>query len=129
MVKNTHQVGKVLPVQPRRVDRTQPGAGPSTPGFARLLKKELDRSAEVRFSAHAQQRLASRHIELSGTDRTSLAAAVDKAAARGSKDSLVLLGDLALVVSIKNRTVVTAMDVGAMQDTVVTNIDSAVIVR
>jgi flagellar operon protein len=34
----------------------------------------------------------------------------------------------ALVVSIKNRTVITAVDPGSLKDNVFTNIDSAVIV-
>ena len=36
--------------------------------------------------------------------------------------------DLAFVVSIKNRTVITAVDGNSMKDNVFTNIDSAVII-
>jgi flagellar operon protein len=39
-----------------------------------------------------------------------------------------MMKDAALVVSIKNRTVVTAMDRNQMQGNVFTNIDSAVII-
>ena len=53
---------------------------------------------------------------------------MDKAAQKGSQDSLILMNDTALVVSVKNRTVVTAMDGASMKDNVFTNIDSAVIV-
>lgn len=129
MVKNNVDLGKVLPVQPGGAGRA--GSPQRSPGteFSDLFKKEIHKAGEVRFSAHAQQRLASRHIELSGSDRTSLAEAVDRAAAKGSRDSLVLLRDLALVVSVTNRTVVTAMDVESMEERVVTNIDSAVIVK
>lgn len=56
-----------------------------------------------------------------------LEGAVDSVARKGGKDSLVLLGDAALVVSVKNRTVVTAMDRAGMRGNVFTNIDSAVI--
>ncbi|MDD4343286.1 MAG: flagellar biosynthesis protein, partial [Eubacteriales bacterium] len=40
----------------------------------------------------------------------------------------ILMDDLAFVVSIKNRTVITAVDGNSMKDNVFTNIDSAVII-
>jgi flagellar operon protein len=60
---------------------------------------------------------------------TQLGAAVDKAAQKGARESLVLMNrDLALVVSVTNRTVITAMDGNSIRDNVFTNIDSAVII-
>ena len=56
-----------------------------------------------------------------------LRSAVDKAAGKGSRDSLVLMDDLAMVVSITNRTVVTVVDRENLKQNVFTNIDSAVI--
>ena len=56
-----------------------------------------------------------------------LAGAVDSVAQKGGKDSLIMMGNAALVVSVKNRTVVTAMDRRGMQGNVFTNIDSAVV--
>lgn len=53
---------------------------------------------------------------------------VEKAAAKGAKESLVLVDNAALVVSIKNRTVITAVDKDSLKDNVFTNIDSAVVV-
>jgi flagellar operon protein len=52
---------------------------------------------------------------------------VDRAAAKGSRDSLVLLDQTAMVVSVKNRTVITALGRDQARDNVFTNIDSAVI--
>jgi flagellar operon protein len=49
-------------------------------------------------------------------------------AQKGGKESLVMMGDAALVVSVKNRTVVTAMDRSQMKGNVFTNIDSAVVI-
>ena len=51
----------------------------------------------------------------------------DRAEQKGSKDSLVLLDDLAFVVSVKNKTVVTAVDSNRAKENVFTNIDSVVI--
>jgi flagellar operon protein len=99
----------------------------STTPFAKVLDGKLP-SRVVTFSQHAQDRLKSRGINLSSDDMQKLEGAVDSVAQKGGKDSLVLVGDAALVVSVKNRTVVTALDRNAMQGNVFTNIDSAVIV-
>jgi flagellar operon protein len=40
-----------------------------------------------------------------------------------------MMGDIAMVVSIKNRTVITAVDGDSMRENVFTNIDSAAIVK
>ena len=50
-----------------------------------------------------------------------------RAQEKGSRDSLILLDELALVVSVRSRTVVTAMDEASRSDHVFTNIDSVVI--
>lgn len=128
-MKNVVDIGKVLPVQPQKPGLAGSSQKASQGNFSELLHGELRKNSEVRFSAHAQQRLASRHIELTSEDRSSLAQAVDRAAGKGSRDSLVLLRDMAFVVSVKNRTVVTALDGETLQDSVFTNIDSAVIVK
>ena len=54
--------------------------------------------------------------------------AVNRARAKGARESLVLMGELALVVSVKNNTVITAVDGANMRVNVFTNIDSAVII-
>jgi flagellar operon protein len=82
----------------------------------------------LKVSSHAQTRLQSRNIELDASAWSRVMAGVDKAAAKGAKESLVLVDDAALVVSIKNRTVITAVDKGSLKDNVFTNIDSAVVV-
>lgn len=81
----------------------------------------------IRFSNHAISRLQKRNIDIGTAELDRINKAVEKASAKGAKESLVLIDDLALVVSIKNNTVVTAMDRQQMQEQVITNIDSAVI--
>ncbi|MDQ2993233.1 MAG: hypothetical protein M3R30_10515 [Candidatus Eremiobacteraeota bacterium] len=82
----------------------------------------------LKFSAHAQQRLDSRNIRLSQDDVAKMNAMADKAAAKGSKQSLFMMRDVAMVVSITNRTVITAVDQSSMKENVFTNIDSAAII-
>ncbi len=81
----------------------------------------------LKFSAHAQTRLQSRQISLDEARLERLETAVQKAASKGAKDSLVLMDELAMVVSVTNRTVVTVVDRDNLKQSVFTNIDSAVI--
>lgn len=92
--------------------------------FAQILHAKI---SSVKFSQHALQRLQSRNIKLTDGDLQKLNSAVEKAEAKGAKESLMLLNNTALVVSVKNKTVITAMDGQSMKDNVFTNIDSAVI--
>lgn len=100
------------------------GTGSGT-AFAQVLDQKLP-GQPVKLSQHAQERLKSRGITLSEADMKQLEGAVDSVAQKGGRESLILMGDAALVVSVKNRTVVTAMDRQGMKGNVFTNIDSAV---
>lgn len=82
----------------------------------------------LKFSAHAMQRLQSRNITLSSDDLARMNAMADKAAEKGANQSLFIMNDVAMVVSIKNRTVITAVDQQSMKENVFTNIDSAAII-
>jgi len=101
---------------------------PAAPSFAEVLKQQLLQTQEgIKFSAHAQERLRLRAIELSPADLGKIDAAVKKAAAKGARESLLLTEKAAFVVSVKNRTVITVVDSANMKENVFTNIDSAVI--
>lgn len=95
--------------------------------FEQVLDKSISRN-EIKFSRHAQERLKARNIEMSDKDIERLNSAMDRARQKGSRDSLVLMNDVALVVSIKNNTVVTAVDGESIKENVFSNIDSAVII-
>lgn len=95
--------------------------------FSDVLRARLEKETGVKFSAHAMERLNSRGITLRPDEISRLSGAIEKADQKGSSDSLILLDDKAFIVSIENRTVVTAMDGESMKDTVFTKIDSAVV--
>ncbi len=101
--------------------------GANSPAFADVLQEVRSVGDGLHFSKHARTRLAQRGVTLEADDMRRLQGAVDQAAAKGSRDSLVLMDDLALVVSVRNRTVVTAMDAGSRRNNVFTNIDSVVL--
>lgn len=105
---------------------------PQTPETQGAFASQLDQAIEtrqLRFSAHAQKRLASRGIELSPGHLQKLGAAVDKAQQRGARDSLVLLNDMGMIVNLPSRTVVTALDAARLSVGIVTNIDSTIVIR
>lgn len=81
----------------------------------------------VKFSNHAVERMQTRGISFNKADLDRLNEAVSRAAAKGSKDTLVLMNDSALIVSVKNKTVVTVMDKTALKENVFTNIDSTIV--
>jgi flagellar operon protein len=101
--------------------RTEPLRGPS---FGDVLAQK---AAQVEFSGHALQRVQRRGIELGPATLERLQSGVDRAAGKGARESVIFVDGTAFVVSIRNRTVITAVDRDHMKDHVFTNIDSAVI--
>jgi flagellar operon protein len=92
--------------------------------FADVLAQS---AAAPQFSRHALERLAQRGIALNGSTVARVSAGISRAAGKGSRDSVVFVDDTAFVVSVRNNTVITAVDSGHMREHVFTNIDSAVI--
>ncbi len=91
--------------------------------FDEIFSKEI---SKVKLSKHATQRLESRDISLSENEMDRINTAVQKAEAKGSTDSLVMMDDTAFIVNIPNRTVITAMSLANSNENVFTNIDSVV---
>jgi len=103
----------------------------NSPSFGQALQDQQFTAqaakAGIKFSGHAQTRLASRQITLTNEDMTRLGAAITQAAAKGARESLVVMDKAALVVSVPNRTVITAVDKASLKENIFTNIDSAMI--
>jgi len=95
--------------------------------FEDLLKNQIFNNTEVKFSKHAESRLETRNINLTEEQKTKLNEAINKANSKDVKDSLVLVDDIAFVVNVKNKTVVTVMNKDEMKENVFSNIDGAVI--
>jgi flagellar operon protein len=96
--------------------------------FQQILDQEIVSKKSIRISAHAQQRLEQRNITLSDADLEALNRGMEKAENKGAKESLLLYKDLALIASVRNRTVITAVSQSEAKENVFTNIDSAVII-
>ncbi|MBK6560667.1 TIGR02530 family flagellar biosynthesis protein [Candidatus Amarobacter glycogenicus] len=121
------------------IDRTQQ-IGPS-PGATRQPGQASVRSAGgpsfqdalsnlgrgVQFSNHAQKRIDRRDLDIDSQRLDRLNSAITRAAEKGARNSVVMLDDLAVVVDIRDRKVVTAINAESGKERVFTNIDSVVI--
>ncbi len=119
-IQSIHQVAAPAkpvaksPIQGRGID------------FSSILHQTLDESREVKMSKHASMRLQARNINLDQDQVERLKSAVDKASTKGVKDTLVVMDEVAFVVNVRARTVITAVNQDELQDNVFTNIDGAV---
>ncbi|MER2110884.1 MAG: TIGR02530 family flagellar biosynthesis protein [Carnobacterium sp.] len=99
----------------QKIDRT----------FQSFFKESLQTqttSTEMKISNHAQKRMEERGIQLNQSDLTTIEGAVEELNQKGSKNSLIVYKDMALIASINNRTIITAMNASEMET--ITNIDS-----
>jgi flagellar operon protein len=96
----------------------------SGPSFQEIFRQH---AGKLQFSQHALQRIERRGIDLSDGTLQRLETGAARAASKGSRDSVVFVDGTAFVVSVRNQTVITAVDQEHMREHVFTNIDSAVI--
>jgi flagellar operon protein len=104
----------------------QPGGYPKPAAGRANFTETLAKAQDVHFSTHAQKRMESRDIELSPENVNRLSDAIDKAEKRGGKSSLVMVDNLAFIVNVRDRMVVTALDANHRGEGVFTQIDSVV---
>jgi flagellar operon protein len=119
--------GKVVPIDVPSQSKTNQVKNSGT-DFKSILDSELNKANEVKISGHAMERLKSRNIELDSGDLKKLTEAIDRADSKGARESLLLYKDTAFIASIRNKTIITALDKDSAKDNVFTNIDSAVII-
>ncbi|MGK7297138.1 MAG: TIGR02530 family flagellar biosynthesis protein [Candidatus Wenzhouxiangella sp. M2_3B_020] len=119
---------QVAPKRGSPAPKTREGSSSS---FADALQQaqRKEKTADVRLSAHAADRLRQRGIPMSDAQRMQLSDAMNQLATKGSRDAVLLRSDAAFVVNVPNRTVVTAMGQDEMQQRVFTQIDSAFVLQ
>ncbi len=104
------------------------GGGPSFSDLLREATKTVE-APGLSFSSHAAKRLNQRGIEFTPEQMTKLEDALVRAREKGSRESLFLTRDAALVVGVRQGIVITAMDRQDLRDNVITNIDATVVVE
>jgi flagellar operon protein len=111
------------PLAPSPSSGAPPGGGTA---FRDALASAADERS-MQFSEHALKRVDQRGISLDGDQLDRLQRAMDTLGQRGSRQSLVMLDQVAYVVHVPSHTVVTAVQPDENKDRVFTQIDSVVI--
>lgn len=93
--------------------------------FKDILKSEISKQEEYTLSKHAANRL--KEINFTEDDMKEIGKGFKIAENKGSKNSVMLYKDVALIASIENKTVITAVDRERTKENIFTNIDSVVI--
>ena len=140
LIKKTQAVSQQTNVRDSRI---RPGEAPpqGADNFQSALSSAISRQntvqqisqtrqpvakSMIQFSKHANMRLSSRQITLTGEQLNRVEEGLTRASEKGISDSLVLVDDVALVVNVKSKTVITALN--SAQENIFSNIDGAVIV-
>ncbi len=96
--------------------------------FADVLKSTIEKNSEVNFSNHAIKRAVDHNMDITDDELNRLNEGVRLASEKNLDDTLILVGEKAFVVSVKNNTVITTVNNNSIQGNVFTNINGAVIV-
>lgn len=96
--------------------------------FGMILEGQIRQQEHIKFSKHAQERLIARNVQLTQEDISNIDKAVEKAARKGIKDTLILLGNTALIANVRSKTIITAATEDTLKDNIFTNIDGAIII-
>lgn len=95
--------------------------------FNEILGKAIKKDQTFTISNHAALRLNDRNISFNEDDMNKINDAINMAQQKGSKDCLILYKDVAMVASVRNRTIITAVDKESSKGNVFTNLDSVVL--
>lgn len=127
-IQNSPYLSALQQTELLNAQKNQPSA-PKGTSFRSVLEGVVQEAeaSSVKFSKHAMNRLSQRGITLSDEQILRLAEGMDKASGKGIKEPLVLIDNLAFIVSTDKKTVITAMGQGQTEENVFTNIDGAVI--
>lgn len=103
----------------------------TTTNFNHILNQHIEHienDKELKFSKHAVERLQQRNIQLTKQEISKINSALETAAQKGIKETLILMDNRAFIASVKNKTVITAAIDEQLKDNVFTNIDGAIII-
>ena len=119
----------ITPANTPKLDQTQAQLFKEALSKAQKAGPEQAKPAQsLKFSNHAVDRMQARGIRFSPEEMNRIQGAVTKAQAKGAKDCLLISDQAAMIVSLKDNTVVTVMDKNNLKENVFTNIDSTVMI-
>jgi flagellar operon protein len=93
--------------------------------FDDILKTKINQKNGFTISNHAAERMED--VNFNTVDMNKINEAINKADEKGAKNCLIVYKDVALVTSVQNRTVITAVGGSRAKDNVFTNVDSVIL--
>ncbi|ATD54640.1 TIGR02530 family flagellar biosynthesis protein [Clostridium chauvoei] len=118
-----YQVGNFqTPTSTNLITTKKSGVGNS---FKDVLNEKIDKEDGYKLSKHAAERL--KLINFNNQDMKAIEKGFEIAENKGCKNSVMLYKDIALIASIENKTIITAVEKERAKDNVFTNVDSVVI--
>lgn len=96
-----------------------------TSSFKDVLNSVVNKEDKINISKHAAQRL--NEINFTDEDMKKVEEGFKIAEEKNSKNSVMIYKDTALIASIENKTIITAVNKERAKDNIFTNIDSVVI--
>lgn len=94
--------------------------------FKNILNDKMQNSNQYKISKHASERLDA--INFTTEDIKTIEKGFELAKSKGSKNSILLYKDVAIIANIPNKTIITAIEKNRTNENVYTNIDSVVII-
>lgn len=93
--------------------------------FKDILDKTIEKNRGYTLSKHASERL--KDINFNAQDMDAIEKGFKIAEGKGAKNSVMIYKNVALIASIENKTVITAVEKDRAKENIFTNIDSVVI--
>lgn len=93
--------------------------------FKDILNKTLDDKNSFTISKHASLRL--KNLNFNENDMKNIEKGFKEAEEKGCKNSVMVYKDVAIIASIENKTIITAVEKDRAESNVFTNIDSVVL--
>lgn len=94
--------------------------------FKEILEHE---HSSIKVSKHAKQRMADRGIVIGENQWNIIDKKMKEARQKGVNDSLIIMDQAALIVNVKNSTVITALDKEEAVAQIFTNINGTIIIN
>ena len=116
-----------MPTQPLLPKQTAPVKTEGKKTFQAHLQQATVNTGSLKVTKHANERLLERNINISESQWALIGSKIDEAKAKGVKESLVLTDEAALIISAKNKAVITAMDRQEAKEQLFTNIDGTIV--
>ncbi len=118
--RSTPLYGQTVQKQTKKIQKVEDSAN-----FTRIVQDSLKEGLKV--SSHAQERIEARNIEMNPKRLETLTQVANQAKSKGARNTLAMFGPDAFILSVKDKTVVTAMKKEEMESRFFTNIDSVYI--